>query len=81
MARGQRLYEDRCADCHGLRGQGATGAYPALDGNRKVTMRNASNAVRLVVEGGFPPTTAGNNLQANQISLLARSPGQHALHD
>ena len=60
MARGQRLYEDRCVECHGLRGQGAEGAYPALDGNRKLTMLSASNAVRVVVEGGFAPTTAGN---------------------
>ena len=60
MARGQRLYEDRCADCHGARGQGAQGAYPALAGNRKLTMRSASNVVRVVVEGGFAPTTAGN---------------------
>ena len=60
MARGQRLYEDRCVECHGLEGQGAKGAYPALAGNRKLTMRSASNVVRVVVEGGFAPTTAGN---------------------
>ena len=60
MARGQRIYEDRCVECHGARGQGAEGAYPALDGNRTLTMRSASNAVRVVVEGGFAPTTAGN---------------------
>ena len=60
MARGQRLYEDKCVDCHGARGQGAQGAYPALAGNRKLTMRSASNVVRVVVEGGFAPTTAGN---------------------
>ena len=60
MARGQRLYEDRCVECHGARGQGAQGAYPALAGNRKLTMRSASNVVRVVVEGGFAPTTAGN---------------------
>ena len=60
MARGQRLYEDRCVECHGAQGQGAKGAYPALNGNRKLTMRSAQNVVRVVVEGGFAPTTAGN---------------------
>ena len=60
IARGQRLYEDRCVNCHGAQGQGACGAYPALAGNRKLTMRSASNMVRVVVEGGFAPTTAGD---------------------
>ena len=60
MARGQRLYEDRCVECHGAQGQGARGAYPALAGNRKLSMRSASNVVRVVMEGGFAPTTAGN---------------------
>ena len=60
MARGQRLYDDHCADCHGPQGQGAAGAYPALAGNRSVTMASPANVVRVIVEGGFAPSTAGN---------------------
>ncbi len=60
MQRGRSLYDDRCADCHGDEGQGAIGAVPALAGNRAVTMRSATNLIRIVLDGGFPPATAGN---------------------
>jgi mono/diheme cytochrome c family protein len=60
MARGRRLYDDHCADCHGTQGQGAAGAYPALAGNRSVTMASPANVVRVIVEGGFAPATAGH---------------------
>ena len=36
------------------------GAYPALAGSRAVTMRSTANLVHVVLEGGFPPSTAGN---------------------
>ncbi len=60
MQRGAQLYEAHCADCHGAQGQGAAGAYPALAGNRAVTMVPAINAIRVIISGGFPPATAGN---------------------
>ncbi|MDT3679698.1 MAG: c-type cytochrome [Burkholderiaceae bacterium] len=60
MDRGRKLYEDRCADCHGEQGQGARDAIPALDGNRVVTMSPPANLIRIVLDGGFPPATAGN---------------------
>ena len=56
---GQRLYAQQCARCHGERGQGS-GPYPALAGHRTVTMGPHTNLVRVIVSGGFPPTTAGN---------------------
>ena len=55
-----QLYEDQCADCHGKDGQGQTGAYPALAGNRAVLMNPPNNAVLSVLHGGFAPATAGN---------------------
>jgi mono/diheme cytochrome c family protein len=58
--RGGKLYHDHCSDCHGEAGQGVPGAYPALAGSRAVTMRSTANLVHVVLEGGFPPTTAGN---------------------
>jgi len=60
LVRGRKLYEDRCADCHGPQGQGARDAIPALDGNRAVTMSPPTNLIRIVLDGGFAPATAGN---------------------
>ena len=57
---GAKLYADHCASCHGERGEGVAGAYPALAGNRAVTMAVPANLVRIVLEGGFAPATAGN---------------------
>ena len=57
---GAKLYTDHCASCHGERGEGVAGAYPRLAGNRAVTMAVPANLVRIVLEGGFAPATAGN---------------------
>ena len=57
---GARVYEQRCADCHGEQGQGAAGIYPALAGNRAVTQASAANPVLAVLGGGFLPATADN---------------------
>lgn len=35
---GKKIYADQCAQCHGEQGEGARGAYPALAGNRAVTL-------------------------------------------
>ncbi|WP_137895753.1 cytochrome c [Ramlibacter sp. 2FC] len=59
-ARGAKLYERHCVQCHGERGQGVAGAYPALAGNRAVNLPHATNLVQMVLYGGFPPATAGN---------------------
>jgi mono/diheme cytochrome c family protein len=60
MDRGSRLYGDHCAQCHGERGEGVARAYPALAGNRAVTLPNTSNLVQVVLHGGFAPATRGN---------------------
>ena len=60
LAGGARGYERHCANCHGERGEGVPGAYPALAGNRAVTMDPPINLVRIAAHGGFPPQTAGN---------------------
>ena len=57
---GAKLYERHCAACHGDAGEGVRGVYPALAGNRAVTMTTTANLVHMVLEGGFPPATAGN---------------------
>ncbi|HEY0886311.1 MAG TPA: cytochrome c [Ramlibacter sp.] len=58
--RGAKLYERHCAACHGERGEGVSGAYPALAGNRAVTLPVTANLVQVVLHGGFAPATAGN---------------------
>ncbi|OYY63768.1 MAG: alcohol dehydrogenase [Burkholderiales bacterium 28-67-8] len=58
--RGEKLYADHCANCHGDSGKGVAGAYPRLAGNRAVTMAVPANLVRMVVEGGFAPATPGH---------------------
>ena len=59
-AAGEKLYKDHCAGCHGDAGEGAAGAYPALAGNRAVTMAVPANLIRVVLSGGYLPATAGN---------------------
>ncbi len=60
MTRGEDLYASHCADCHGAQGQGAPDQYPALAGNRSVTLANPRNLLQAITAGGFPPATDGN---------------------
>lgn len=55
--RGQRLYTRHCIDCHGERGEGVPGVYPALAGNASVLQTNPTNLVHAVRHGGFAPAT------------------------
>lgn len=60
LERGGKLYEKHCVQCHGDAGEGASGAYPPLAGNRAVTLDPPANLVRIIRAGGFPPATQGN---------------------
>lgn len=57
---GARVYGQHCAQCHGEQGEGRPGAFNALAGNSAVTLADPSNVVRMVLQGGYPPATAGN---------------------
>ena len=57
---GAKLYEQHCADCHGADGRGVPSAYPALAGNRAVTLPRLENLMQAVLYGGFAPATARN---------------------
>ena len=60
LSSGAKIYKEHCAQCHGEQGEGARGAYPALAGNRVVTMDSPANLVQIVLHGGFAPATTGN---------------------
>lgn len=55
---GGKLYEQHCTRCHGEQGEGVPGIYPALAGNRMVTMVSSANLLRVILRGGFAPATA-----------------------
>ena len=64
LPRGEQLFAQHCVSCHGADGQGlqvqGSVALPALAGNRAVTMPSTANLVRIVLAGGYAPSTAGN---------------------
>jgi mono/diheme cytochrome c family protein len=64
MTAGAKLYERHCKDCHGTGGEGRSQVYPALAGNVAVQEQPPTNAIRLTLNGGYPPSTAGNPMPA-----------------
>src|SRR3990167_441375 len=60
LARGAKVYEQHCAQCHGDQGQGVPGAIAELAGNRAVLQADTTTLLRVVLQGGYLPATAGN---------------------
>ena len=60
LEQGKTVYAERCRECHGENGEGRFAVYPALAGNRAVLLATPANSIRAVLNGGFPPGTAGN---------------------
>jgi mono/diheme cytochrome c family protein len=60
LKRGAKLYEQHCVECHKADGKGAPPAYPPLADNRSLAARSAVNPIRIVLNGGYAPSTAGN---------------------
>jgi mono/diheme cytochrome c family protein len=62
--KGAELFTQHCATCHGEQGQGmrveGNVALPALTSNRAITLSNSTNLVRILLAGGYAPSTAGN---------------------
>lgn len=60
LSLGKTVYDAHCASCHGAQGQGKPPAYPPLADNQSIQMSSAVNAIRMVLNGGYPPGTQGN---------------------
>jgi mono/diheme cytochrome c family protein len=60
MSLGLTVYRARCASCHVSDGRGMPPEYPPLADNPSIQMESAVNPIRMVLNGGFPPGTAGN---------------------
>jgi mono/diheme cytochrome c family protein len=60
LKQGAQLYRKHCAECHGATGEGNPPSYPPLAGNRSLTVHSAINPIRMVLHGGYPPSTSGN---------------------
>lgn len=84
LARGEKLYAEHCADCHGREGEGGVlmsgpqagqPVVPALAGNRLVVMEPPANLVRAIALGGFGPVTAA------QPRPFGMPPFAHVLSD
>jgi mono/diheme cytochrome c family protein len=60
LSLGKQIYDRDCASCHGATGLGMPPNYPPLAGNQSIQMSSAVNAIRMVLNGGYPPGTAGN---------------------
>jgi mono/diheme cytochrome c family protein len=61
MVLGASVYEKQCAVCHGPEGRGMPPQYPPLASNQSIQMESAVNPIRMVLNGGFPPSTFGNS--------------------
>jgi mono/diheme cytochrome c family protein len=57
---GARIYDKHCKSCHGGNGQGVPPMYPPLANNQAISMEYSVNPIRMVLFGGFPPSTRGN---------------------
>jgi mono/diheme cytochrome c family protein len=60
LARGRKIYEDSCVQCHKADGAGVAPDWPPLAGNVSVVAPTPVNAIRMVLDGGFAPATASN---------------------
>ncbi len=57
---GESVYKGQCANCHSGDGRGMPPQFPSLAGNQSIQMGSAVNPIRMVLNGGYPPGTAGN---------------------
>ncbi|ETF01440.1 hypothetical protein W822_16760 [Advenella kashmirensis W13003] len=54
---GKKIYGQYCAACHQADGTGLDNAWPSLDGNSLVRGQDVTGLLRVIMDGGFTPTT------------------------
>jgi mono/diheme cytochrome c family protein len=59
MQQGQVIYNDQCAACHTVAGEGIVGLFPRLSGAPLVQQSQATSLVRVVLEGSRAVATDG----------------------
>ncbi len=59
QALGQRVYDNHCASCHQLGGEGLSGIFPPLRGNPAVLDENPAEHIRAVLRGVAGKTIDG----------------------
>ena len=60
LVRGEQLYRQHCADCHGDDGSDDDGIYPPLASSSAVLAPGPENTVNLILLGAAAPATAAN---------------------
>jgi mono/diheme cytochrome c family protein len=81
LSLGKTVYDQHCASCHGKNGEGMPPHYPPLAQNQSIQMESAVNAIRMVLNGGYPPGTGDNprpygmppfaqNLSDNEVAAV-----------
>ena len=60
LEQGKKIFTQQCATCHADNGLGHPPAFPPLANNQSIQMQSAVNPIRMVLNGGYPPSTAGN---------------------
>jgi mono/diheme cytochrome c family protein len=75
---GNGLFQADCAKCHGAQGGGKPPRFPALAGNPMVLADDPSSIIRLILEGGTPPTTAAVPKPEKMPAFSAMTNGQIA---
>lgn len=57
---GAKVYQQHCVECHAANGKGMPPAYPPLAANTSLDAGPSINPIRMVLNGGFPPSTQSN---------------------
>ena len=88
LERGDALYAKHCAGCHGDKGEGKSGKYPALSGAASLRAGDPVNAIKVTLFGAVAPSTAlapapytmppfAQKLSPDEIALLLGTLRQH----
>jgi mono/diheme cytochrome c family protein len=59
MQEGQAIYDNQCAACYTVAGEGIVGLFPRLNGGPLVQQSQATSLIRVVLEGSRAVATEG----------------------